>query len=102
MSENTINVMKHLKLLGLGVRDKVTGFQGICTSICFDLYGCIQALVNPGLNQEGKVQDSLWFDVERLSCTCFNPVMYPPDFEFGAVAEGKRGAAEKPSTMGKV
>ena len=102
MSENTINVMKHLNLLGLGVRDKVTGFQGICTSVCFDLYDCIQALVNPGLNKEGAVQESIWFDVKRLYSITSNPVMYPPNFEFGAIAEGKHGAAEKPSTQRKV
>jgi hypothetical protein len=34
-----------LKLLGTKVRDVVTGFVGIVTSVSFDLYGCVQAVV---------------------------------------------------------
>ena len=91
-----INIKKHIALLGLKVEDKVTGMKGIVASISFDLYGCVQAIVNPGLDKEGKPRDSLWFDVARLTVLDTKPVMQTPDFEYGPQAEGKQGAAERP------
>jgi len=49
------NVKKHLSLLGLKVKDKVTGYTGVVASIGFDLYGCVQAIVNPGMDKDGKL-----------------------------------------------
>lgn len=49
------NVKKHISLLGLEAQDLVTGFKGIITSISFDLYGCVQAVINPGLNKDGEL-----------------------------------------------
>lgn len=57
---------EHLNLLGLRVRDRVSGFEGVVASVCFDLYGCIQAIVHPGLQSDGKLGDQSWFDVNRL------------------------------------
>lgn len=91
-----MNIKKHLNLLGLRVEDRVTGFKGIVSSISFDLYGCIQAVINPGLDKAGKQQDSHYFDVSRLKPLSAKPVMDRPDFDFGPQAEGKQGAAEKP------
>lgn len=48
------NIRKHLEMLGYAVRDRVTGLEGIVTSIGFDLYGCIQAVVNLGLDKEAQ------------------------------------------------
>lgn len=90
-----MQVQEHLKLLGMPCKDKVTGLTGIITSISFDLYGCIQAVVNPGLDEKGKQKGQSWFDVTRLEVTG-KPVMEPPNFEHGYIAEGKRGPAEKP------
>jgi hypothetical protein len=47
---------KHLDILGYEVTDRVTGFKGVVTSISFDLYGCVQALVTPQLNDKGQMQ----------------------------------------------
>ena len=91
-----ICVKKHLGLLGKRVEDKVTGFKGIVSSISFDLYGCVQAIVNPGMGTDGKPADSMWFDVSRLKVSSQKPVMQPPDFEVGPQAEGKQGPSEKP------
>lgn len=91
-----INVQKHLGLLGLKVQDKVTGAKGVVASISFDLYGCIQAIVNPGLDKDGKPQDSSWYDVNRLTVTDSEPVMQRPNFDAGLIAEGVKGPAEKP------
>ncbi len=91
-----MNVNKHLDLLGRRVEDKVTGFKGVVASISFDLYGCVQALVNPGADKNGKLQEQNYFDVPRLIVSKAAPVMDRPNFEYGIDAEGKKGAAEKP------
>jgi hypothetical protein len=93
-----IPMKKHIALLGYRVRDKVTGVEGVVASISFDLYGCIQAIVNPGADKDGKLKDQVWFDVARLELASKKPVMTPPDFDCGIQAEGKQGAAEKPLT----
>lgn len=78
----TINLKKHLDLLGMRVEDQVTGFKGVVATVGFDLYGCIQAIVNPGIDNEGKLRDSQWFDVNRLRVTSDEPVMKRPEFEW--------------------
>lgn len=80
----------HLALLGLKVKDKVTGQKGVVTSISYDLYGCIQAVVTD-TKGEGK-----WFDVTRLIFKSLTPVMDAPDFSKGYIAEGKKGGCDKP------
>lgn len=75
-------------LLGLKVRDKVTRFSGVATSITFDLYGCIQAYVNPPQGKDGKIPDGAWFDTTRLEILSKSPVMKQPSF---AAVEEKGG-----------
>ena len=89
------NVRAHLGLLGLKVEDKVTKFTGIVDTISFDLYGCVQAGVNPGLDKDKKQMDCRWYDVNRLKIKNKKAVMVVPNFDFGKVAEGKRGPADK-------
>jgi hypothetical protein len=90
------NIRKHMELLGKKVSDSVTGFEGVVSSIGFDLYGCVQAIVNPGKDKDGKLRDSHWFDVARLKVLSNKPVITPPNYDYGIVAEGRKGAAEKP------
>jgi hypothetical protein len=92
-------VEEHLRLLGLKAKDKVTGFTGIITCISFDLYGCIQAVITPQMNADGKKEEGLWHDISRLVVLDRNPVMDPPNYEYGHQAEGKQGPAEKPKNM---
>lgn len=92
-----MNVKKHLALLGHRVEDRVTGCTGIVSSIGFDLYGCIQAVVNPGMDKDLKFRESVWFDISRLKVLSDEPVMNPPNYDFGHIAEGKQGPAEKPA-----
>ncbi len=92
-----MNIQKHLNLLGKKVKDKVTGYKGVVSSVGFDLYGCIQAIVNPGLDKDGKPLDNHWFDVSRLEVLSETPVLPPPNYEYGRQAEGMQGAAEKPA-----
>ena len=83
-----VNVQKDLTLLGMKARDCVTGFEGVVTSISFDLYGCNSALINPGLDKEGKTKDSHWFDINRLKIISKHPVMRQPEFVSGTVEKG--------------
>jgi len=92
-------IEQHLTILGKHVRDEVTTLTGIATSVCFDLYGCIQVCVNPGLDKDGKQKEQHWYDAKRLTVTCDKPVMPLPDFMQGVQAEGRQGAAEKPSNF---
>lgn len=90
------HIKNHLDLLGKKVEDRVSGLKGVVTSVCFDLYGCIQAIVHPGLGADGKLNEQNWFDVSRLSVLDDKPVMQRPNWEVGPQAEGKQGAADKP------
>lgn len=89
----------HLSKLGKPCRDKVTGFKGVIASVSFDLYGCIQAIVNPGMGKDGKLGEQCWFDITRLEVTSDKPVMDVPDFIAGLHASGKKGPAEKPAIL---
>ncbi len=40
-------VQEHLCKLGLKAEDMVTGFKGVVSTVSFDLYGCIQAVLTP-------------------------------------------------------
>lgn len=57
---------KHMDLLGRKCVDKVTGMEGVVTSVSFDLYGCVQVVLHPGLKEDGTLRDTLWFDIARL------------------------------------
>jgi len=94
-----INLKKHLELLGCRVKDRVTGFTGVAASVTFDLYGCIQAIVNPGMGSDGKLQEPQWFDVNRLEVLDAEPVMERPQFDWSpaAVSAGAKGSGERPS-----
>ncbi len=86
-----MNAQKSLDLLGVVVEDKVTGLTGVVSSIAFDLYGCIQAIVVPKAKEDNTTSNGKWFDVCRLKVINKTPVMNVPDFKFT-----KKGPAEKP------
>jgi len=71
---------EHLKLLGFTARDVITGTKGVVTSISFDLYGCVQAIVTPPVDKDGKQPDLRWFDTKRLTAVGDEPVMAVPCF----------------------
>jgi hypothetical protein len=81
---------EHLRLLGFKVKDLVTGYEGVAVSIDFDLYGCVQVAVHPGVDKDGKMQESRWFDEKRLRATSGEVVMPVPSFSVVP------GAAELP------
>ncbi len=90
------NIKRHLDLLGLRARDKVTNLEGIMTSVSFDLYGCVQVVISAPVGDDGKIPDGVWLDINRLEILSNTVVMPVPDFDEGYVAEANKGAAEKP------
>ena len=93
----------HLDLLGKTVKCRVSNFEGVVTSISFDLYGCIQIAVNPPVDKDGKLPDGRWMDINRVDITDDKRKMAMPAFsskpaEFGATPEAHtHGPAEKPT-----
>lgn len=53
-------------MLGMTVRDKITGFKGVVTGEVNYLTGCNQVLVAPPLGGDGALRGSEWFDVQRV------------------------------------
>lgn len=84
-------VERAMALLGHQVRDMVTGAEGVVESISFDLYGCVQAVVRPKVNEKGEYPDGRWFDTKRLTVTSGSPVMDVPTFKIEP-----NGPADKP------
>lgn len=85
---------KHLELLGYKVRDVVSGFEGIVTSISFDLFGCVQAVVRPELDKKKRtdiIPEGLYLDIKRLKRISQRPVMTQPNFALPEI-----GGDEKP------
>ena len=73
---------EYMRILGCRVRDRVTDYVGIATSVSFDLYGCVQVVVAaPGVDKDGKVYGGHWFDYKRLVVIDSKPVMEVPSFE---------------------
>lgn len=69
---------EHLDLLGYSAKDRITGFEGVVDSVCFDLYGCVQASLIPEHDKKDKEPKSgRWFDVSRLKVTDKKRVMEP-------------------------
>jgi len=91
-----MKIKEHLSLLGMKVQDRVTLFAGIVTSITFDLYGCIQALVTPRQDSEGKQSESGWYDVSRLKVLGKKPIMEVPDYDSLSISGGEKGPQKKP------
>lgn len=93
----------YLELLGLTARDRVTGFKGVVESISWDLYGCIQAVVRPPVDDKGAMPDGKWIDVLRLDVDrASGRVMeIPGGFQtYGAgpsTTTEPNGAADKPA-----
>ena len=90
-------MIENLELLGKKVRDKVTRCEGIVTSVGFDLYGCVQGLVNPGMAGDRKMLELLWFDVARLEVIDPCPVMTPPKYVESKKKIVDKGPESKPT-----
>ncbi len=73
--------MKQFELLGWKVKDKVTEFEGVVSHVGLDLYGCVQALVQPRAETKDsgaqKIDNQHWFDATRLEKQGSEPAMIP-------------------------
>jgi hypothetical protein len=98
-----MSAKNHIDLLGRTAKDRVTGFTGVVVTISFDLFGCVQAILSPPVNKDGKKEDGHWFDVNRLELQGKSRKMPVPEFgdapaEFGATPQThSHGPAEKPA-----
>lgn len=52
--------------IGVKVRDRITGFEGIVTGHVRYLTGCDQFLVQPPVKEGNDFVEARWFDVNRL------------------------------------
>jgi hypothetical protein len=53
------------ELKGKQVKDKVTGFTGICTGRTSWIYGCDQYIITPKADSN-KLEEGKWFDDGRI------------------------------------
>ena len=66
--------------LGSRAKDSITGFAGVVVSRTEYMYGCISVGVQPtGLTPEGKPEDIVYFDEQRLEDKSDAPVGGPGD-----------------------
>lgn len=92
-------IEKTIDLLGLKASDRVTGFKGTISSVCFDLYGCVQVALTPPAGADGKLGDGHWFDVGRLEVGDKRAMPVPRFAERAAEPTAyDRGPAEKPTS----
>ncbi len=61
-----MNTIDYKFALGNRVRNRVDGFAGVVTGICYYINGCLQYLVKPSLDKDGKHVEGLWLDEQTL------------------------------------
>jgi len=89
-------ISRSLALLGTVMKDRVTGFTGMVSSVSFDAYGCVQCVLTPPKKKDGTLGDGHWFDVKRLQPVGAKQLrLMAPNFDKAFGDEG--GAAEKPA-----
>lgn len=95
-----VGIKGAFRMLGHRGVDKVNKFEGIVTSVSFDLFGCIQVVLTPDvIVKDGKIekQEGYWFDVNRINIISIDLVMDNPFTKQGQITEVKdKGAADKP------
>jgi len=91
-------VEPHLDLLGKRIKDRVTGIEGVATSVSFDLYGCVQVVLTPAVQDDNEIKSGVWMDVNRIEILDHERVMEPPDYlnDNTPITRGEKGAAPKP------
>lgn len=90
---------KCVSYLGFKAKDKVTGAKGMISTVCFDVYGCIQVILDPQkVNKDGTVGKNIgWIDINRVQIEGKKRFFEPPDFNIKYKKEKEiHGPAEKP------
>jgi hypothetical protein len=52
--------------LGAKIKDKISGFKGVCTGRLEFLNGCKRYQISPEKLDAGKVIEAIWFDEEQV------------------------------------
>jgi len=52
--------------LGDTAQCEITGFKGTVVAVCQYLNGCVQFLIEPPVDKDGKVMNSFWVDVQKV------------------------------------
>ena len=82
--------------LGDLIADKITGFKGIVTGVCFYNTGCIQYGVQPLELKDGKPNESHWHDEIRVKLI----EKRKHDFGFSIIGNAITSTSEKDMTGG--
>ena len=64
MGDITLNKWK--RDLGLKVKDRLTGFEGILVSRSVNLYGENACLIQPTVDSMGRLPSPCWFEESRI------------------------------------
>jgi hypothetical protein len=63
-------IMAKIELdMGVEARDRVTGLKGIITGKTIYINGCVQWLLKPPVDKDGKLVDGCWIDTIQLEVT---------------------------------
>jgi len=60
------DIMSEPVRMGVEVKDRVTGLRGIITGKTEYINGCVQWLVKPPVDKDGKLVDGCWIDTIQL------------------------------------
>lgn len=89
---------EYVDFLGWKAKDRITGFAGVVTTVSFDLYGCVQCVLTPPVNEKGETPDGRWFDSNRLVLDRdAGRVMSLPAHFSGPTMRNDHGPADKPA-----
>ena len=55
-----------MEKLGMTGTDLITGFKGTIVAFTYYITGCNQVCLTPKMGKDGKVEDSRWFDEQRV------------------------------------
>lgn len=78
MDKEKTNAEYFLKILGYQVKDDITGFTGVATSVSFSINGDVSVLVTPGVDERNKLQEQQWFDINMIETASIRPVLFGP------------------------
>jgi len=79
-------------MLGSKMRDKITGFEGVCTGEAKYINGCVQMCLAPPIDKDGKKVEPEWFDSQRLEIIGDGPVrvaVFQQATAGGPIADGE-------------